>query len=430
MIMASLWRRRCSAWDASFARRCVQDKGNKDRPKGACINHFLGLCTYGDKCRFSHDVKAYLATRLPDLLGTCPFVNTGSCPYGELHEPCAYREARLPADWRAHTLRGVRGTAPAGIACRYAGTHTATDELHAQLRAHLLEQQPQQAQQHDLAAASAAPTAAGADAPGGSAAPAAAGAQALQGPVLLPVPETVQQPFNTMSKDLQRLLWKNRQAREVASSFVLPRWRNSVLDCRKTCLTATCHRLHACCLNRYDFTKADGVLKDLGLRVSVRPAKPLPGEDKQHHQQQGGKNAKQQQQRHGGQKGAAAAAAPSSADGAAAAPQGAEAAEPAPEAQGAGAMDAEATAVPSGQEAQQQEEPVGAEAAEPERKRARVEGGDGASASAGASAAALQENVAQHVEVPLRREEKRVRRPAACAVDCPCVDAAAHARLT
>ncbi|XP_020261252.1 tRNA-dihydrouridine(47) synthase [NAD(P)(+)]-like isoform X3 [Asparagus officinalis] len=40
-------------------------------------------CTYGDKCRFSHDLDAFLAQKPPDLEGSCPFLDAEkSCPYG------------------------------------------------------------------------------------------------------------------------------------------------------------------------------------------------------------------------------------------------------------------------------------------------------------------------------------------------------------
>ncbi|KAJ0971002.1 hypothetical protein J5N97_018961 [Dioscorea zingiberensis] len=40
-------------------------------------------CRYGGKCRFSHDLDAYLAQKPADLEGTCPFASVKeSCPYG------------------------------------------------------------------------------------------------------------------------------------------------------------------------------------------------------------------------------------------------------------------------------------------------------------------------------------------------------------
>ncbi|KAF2932577.1 tRNA-dihydrouridine(47) synthase [NAD(P)(+)]-like [Oryza sativa Japonica Group] len=43
----------------------------------------VSSCKYGDSCRFSHDIDAYLAQKPADLEGTCPFTNLDQlCPYG------------------------------------------------------------------------------------------------------------------------------------------------------------------------------------------------------------------------------------------------------------------------------------------------------------------------------------------------------------
>ncbi|RZC44781.1 hypothetical protein C5167_037732 [Papaver somniferum] len=56
--------------------------------KTGCVSS----CTYGAKCRFSHDVEVYKAQKPVDLEGNCPFLSLeGPCPYG--------------------------------LACRYSGTH-------------------------------------------------------------------------------------------------------------------------------------------------------------------------------------------------------------------------------------------------------------------------------------------------------------------
>ncbi|KAJ3190479.1 tRNA-dihydrouridine(47) synthase [NAD(P)(+)]-like protein [Gaertneriomyces sp. JEL0708] len=40
-------------------------------------------CPYGDKCKFTHDVTAYLAAKEPDLEGPCPQIKAfGSCKFG------------------------------------------------------------------------------------------------------------------------------------------------------------------------------------------------------------------------------------------------------------------------------------------------------------------------------------------------------------
>ncbi|CAO2814935.1 unnamed protein product [Amaranthus hypochondriacus] len=43
----------------------------------------VSSCSYGDKCRFSHDLEAYKSERPADLEGECPFTSAQkSCPYG------------------------------------------------------------------------------------------------------------------------------------------------------------------------------------------------------------------------------------------------------------------------------------------------------------------------------------------------------------
>uniref|UniRef100_A0A2P2L4K8 tRNA-dihydrouridine(47) synthase [NAD(P)(+)] n=1 Tax=Rhizophora mucronata TaxID=61149 RepID=A0A2P2L4K8_RHIMU len=43
----------------------------------------VSSCTYGDRCRFSHDVEAFKAQKPADLEGECPFASGGQlCPYG------------------------------------------------------------------------------------------------------------------------------------------------------------------------------------------------------------------------------------------------------------------------------------------------------------------------------------------------------------
>lgn len=42
-----------------------------------------GKCSFGDKCRMEHDLEKYLASKLPDLDGTCPVYDAlGYCPAG------------------------------------------------------------------------------------------------------------------------------------------------------------------------------------------------------------------------------------------------------------------------------------------------------------------------------------------------------------
>jgi len=49
-----------------------------------CHDFLKGACAFGEeKCKFSHDVDAYVKSKAPDLPGTCTFVNReGGCPYG------------------------------------------------------------------------------------------------------------------------------------------------------------------------------------------------------------------------------------------------------------------------------------------------------------------------------------------------------------
>ncbi|XP_039040939.1 tRNA-dihydrouridine(47) synthase [NAD(P)(+)]-like [Hibiscus syriacus] len=43
----------------------------------------VNACSYKDKCRFSHDIEAFLAQKPADLEGDCPFIKADApCPYG------------------------------------------------------------------------------------------------------------------------------------------------------------------------------------------------------------------------------------------------------------------------------------------------------------------------------------------------------------
>jgi tRNA-dihydrouridine synthase 3 len=72
----------------------LQQRGNE-----LCVNFAAGRCQYGDRCKFNHDVGAYLRTKPPDLPGTCPFACLDACPYGARGAGCvalgAWRSAAV-----------------------------------------------------------------------------------------------------------------------------------------------------------------------------------------------------------------------------------------------------------------------------------------------------------------------------------------------
>ena len=63
------------------------------RAEQLCFGFMAGTCRFGTDCRFSHDLGAYLASKPPDLPGTCPFISTGACPYGL---SCRYALTHVP----------------------------------------------------------------------------------------------------------------------------------------------------------------------------------------------------------------------------------------------------------------------------------------------------------------------------------------------
>jgi tRNA-dihydrouridine synthase 3 len=79
-------------------RKKKNKKQNKKRPRDVrqddsekvCLSIIRGedaKCPYGDKCKFSHDMKAFMATRQPDIEieGGCPNYNlSGFCIYGAM----------------------------------------------------------------------------------------------------------------------------------------------------------------------------------------------------------------------------------------------------------------------------------------------------------------------------------------------------------
>ncbi|GLI70988.1 hypothetical protein VaNZ11_016095 [Volvox africanus] len=169
-----------------------------------CTNHLLGRCTWGERCKYSHDLAEYLKTKPADLPGSCP--------------------------WTA-----VQAKCPYGIMCRYARTHGLDDELHRLLAT--------------VPPVGGGPLAAdGGDATGATGATVAVvvGSGETEGGVVpvpvflseLPIPTSIEKEINYLSKDIQKLLWKKR----------------------------------------YDYGKADGILKSMDLRISFKGAsKPDAG---------------------------------------------------------------------------------------------------------------------------------------------------------
>ncbi|EFJ47002.1 hypothetical protein VOLCADRAFT_105302 [Volvox carteri f. nagariensis] len=201
-------------------RKGVRDGG---RQAELCTNYALGRCTWGDRCKFSHDLVEYIKSKPADLPGMCP--------------------------WTA-----VQATCPYGITCRYAMGHASEDELHKTLRVTLME---------SASTASTAPPS-GSDPKdhddngnngngnGSAAAPGVEDATAALPLSLLPLPlpSSIEKEINYLSKDVQALLWKNR----------------------------------------YDFNRADGILKSMSLRISFKH-QPKPTREEVRNEGGGGKKA-------------------------------------------------------------------------------------------------------------------------------------------
>ena len=56
----------------------------RQRAKKICPSAIKNLtCNYGTSCRYSHDLKEFLETKLPDIDSSCyVFQNFGFCPFG------------------------------------------------------------------------------------------------------------------------------------------------------------------------------------------------------------------------------------------------------------------------------------------------------------------------------------------------------------
>lgn len=71
------------ATNGNFSKRIKSGNKRVDASTRLCNAFTRGECDYGEKCKFSHDVEAYLKTKPPDLPGTCTFVNAeGGCRFG------------------------------------------------------------------------------------------------------------------------------------------------------------------------------------------------------------------------------------------------------------------------------------------------------------------------------------------------------------
>ena len=65
-----------------LSKRAAARERHAARGTALCTAFTQGRCSWGDKCRFSHDLTAFKAAKAPDLPGPCPFEPTGGCPYG------------------------------------------------------------------------------------------------------------------------------------------------------------------------------------------------------------------------------------------------------------------------------------------------------------------------------------------------------------
>jgi len=79
------------------SRRALAREKKQARESGAdlCSAFSKGACTFGDKCRYSHNVESYLRAKQPDLPGACPFIAAGKekCPHGVM---CRYLGTHPP----------------------------------------------------------------------------------------------------------------------------------------------------------------------------------------------------------------------------------------------------------------------------------------------------------------------------------------------
>jgi tRNA-dihydrouridine synthase 3 len=215
-------------------------------------------------------METYLRGKPADLPGVCPFTCTDACPYGAFAccaaaRPCLQAGTHAPprapcSHTAAHARAPVcanRACVPPGITCRYLSSHKHEDPQHDVIAKVAAEKEAAASAQAAAASAQAADGGGGGAGVGTAAAGAgaAASASACVETVELPPPASISKAVNSMARDVQQALWKNR----------------------------------------YDFGRADGVLKALDIKIA-RPG----GGDKGGRGGKGGRG--QQQQKQGGKK--------------------------------------------------------------------------------------------------------------------------------
>ena len=72
-------------------------EAREKREASVCSRFVRGICPFGDNCKFSHDVDAYLASKPADLPGQCPYTASPECPYGKSSlEQCTLAHNPVP----------------------------------------------------------------------------------------------------------------------------------------------------------------------------------------------------------------------------------------------------------------------------------------------------------------------------------------------
>lgn len=80
-----------------------QARKDRDDVFSLCINFLAGKCEF-ERCRFSHDVEAFLKQKPKDLPGQCPFSSSARCPFGIT---CQFSSSHHNPD--KHTLKYTQG---------------------------------------------------------------------------------------------------------------------------------------------------------------------------------------------------------------------------------------------------------------------------------------------------------------------------------